>query len=209
MAITVNNESLLTFNLMGFLIQEIQRGNIDGLLKQGISGRVIDQLRGLNAQQMVVLCEGKKPLFGVTICASTLTSALNSIGIINNQADLQSYFVTNGATLTMMREFFKISRESAQEQRAFLCGEPVIDMRRPNEEEQQNILSMWRKLSCISRECERYKALHIALGARFNLRALHYVINRSRAPKSLAKLYMAPAQNVGARQAARNQEQRL
>jgi Protein of unknown function (DUF2857) len=190
MTIKLNNEPILTLSLMGYLLQEIQRGNIDSLLAQGISGSVIDQLRALNAQQMVVLCESKKPLFGISICAETIASTLNNIDAIQSQVDLQSYFITNGATLNMMREYFKVSRTYAQQMRTTLCEESALDMRLPTDDEEQEILSTWLRLRDIQRECERYKALHIELNARYSLRALHRVITFSRQANTLNRLSM-------------------
>jgi Protein of unknown function (DUF2857) len=175
-AVAIRNEPSLTYGLLGFLVRRIQMGDVQSLIAQGMPVALIERLRGLTAQQLTDLAGSKRALFRVEVEAEAFSHGLSGVSHAQSVADLQSYWLEHGATLDMMRDYFRISRESAREARRWLCGEKPFRMSLPDEDECLAIQKMWLEFSAVEDVRERFRDLHRSFDGAYTLRALHFAV---------------------------------
>jgi hypothetical protein len=179
-AIPIANEPNLTYALLGWLIRRIQSGMIQDLIEHGLTPDLIERLRHLKAHELTELAGSRQPLFSIVVQSNHTAPSVAKMEYVKAGADVQKYWITNGATVELMRHFFKLSREQAREHRRFLCANDQMNMRLPSDRECDAIYKAWLVLDRSLDVRVRYMLLHqSAAGRQHTIRALVFAVKRS------------------------------
>ncbi len=173
--IGLKGEPGLTYQLLGFVSRRIRAGDIEALIKQGVSVEVIDMLRSMTADQLTDLAGSRDPLFNIKVESVAFFRAIKGVQMNTKWSEQQSYFVQQGATVQMMQSLFKLSRANIRELRRWMCSEPS-SLALPDEQDGDAILLAWQALASIPDIRDRLIELHRQNNRRYTLRGLWQVI---------------------------------
>ena len=98
------------------LVRELQRSAAEGApAPQGLDGRQLEELRSLSTDDLVRLSELPSPRVAIQIDAGSFEHGLRQVGYLAKRTRQIEYFVRHGATRTLLRELFGVSRQRVAE----------------------------------------------------------------------------------------------
>jgi hypothetical protein len=182
-------ESGLHATVLGWIVQKLERGEVDDLLAAGASPETLETLRRLDARLQVQLAHARRPFISIGINLEVVEQALGELTHADQYRDLVAYFVQHGATNAMLRELFGMTRQDIEHTRQILLSANSRGGRTPlpSHDERAAILRAWDEtqrslqlgadLPIVVRDRRtRFKRLHAAMGQRYNLATLYAVV---------------------------------
>src|SRR5580700_10806641 len=92
--------------MLTHLVARLQQRATEEFLRAGIELDQLERLRVLDAADIKCLAGLPQPVIGLTLDTASVSSGLRQLAVIKDVQTLQEYFIRNGASPKMMREFF-------------------------------------------------------------------------------------------------------
>jgi Protein of unknown function (DUF2857) len=161
------------------LIAQIEVGEYQDLIRNGISAGDIDRLRGFRANELKQLAAHIGPAVQITLDPKLFNASLKRLCAIQREAELFEYYIRNGASIPMLRDVFRADAARITTARKLLPkpsggGRPAM----PSDEQRRMILQKWIDIGQSVHAREKYWLLH-QMNGRYNLQTLFAVINES------------------------------
>jgi hypothetical protein len=128
----VIRDQQLRLLVLAQLIRELQRGAEARLPPpEGFSARQLEELRSLTSDELVRLSEMTEPRVAIQIDAGSLEHGLRQVDYLNKRSRQLEFFITHGATSTMLTKLFRISSADVTLKRRLFSG-TSSSLRRPS-----------------------------------------------------------------------------
>lgn len=96
--------------LIEHMVEQIDHGNIDQLLKSGFSAELLDNLRHRPSRDFINLARTALDI-KFTLSEAVLDSGLRLLDMRRSHDMLQEYFIIHGASRRMVCSYFKLSQD--------------------------------------------------------------------------------------------------
>lgn len=96
----------LRVSLLMHLIERLDRGELGALLESGVCPKSLDKLRQLEMSSLIRLGAMRQPEIHFSLNSTGLDFGLQTIERQNNEIVELVYFIQNGASLSMLNQFF-------------------------------------------------------------------------------------------------------
>ena len=128
----VIRDQQLRLLVLAQLIRELQRGAEERLPPpDGFTARQLEELRSLTSDELVRLSEMTEPRVAIQIDAGSLEHGLRQVDYLNKRSRQLEFFITHGATSTMLTKLFRISSADVTLKRRLFSGTSSA-LRRPS-----------------------------------------------------------------------------
>jgi hypothetical protein len=117
--IKINNTTIKRM-VLEHLVEQIDTGGMDGLLRSGFSPELIDDLRQRSSRDFFHAAQFEGLSIKVTIDTDKLTACLRMRDRVRRDEMLKEYFVRHGASIMLLRTLFSLSKQELQRLRAEL-----------------------------------------------------------------------------------------
>jgi Protein of unknown function (DUF2857) len=172
------------------LVQRIDAGEIESLLKAGFDSETLELLRNVTSTELSRLSNMHTLKMSVGILPTDLNRAIRQLKTSAVYDNELAYFVQHGATLSMLRKYFVGDAKQIDHLRSLLSAQDVSQKRgratMPNDESlRDDIHRAWLQIKKKRSENQQKQNLHlrdelISLHGQFNdlrLDVLYAVIN--------------------------------
>ena len=128
----VIRDQQLRFMLLANLIRELQKNaQENGPLPEGFTERQVEELQSLSSAELGRLSEMTEPRVAIQIDAGSLEHGLRQVDYLNKRSRQLEFFITHGATSTMLTKLFRISSADVTLKRRLFSG-TSSSLRRPS-----------------------------------------------------------------------------
>lgn len=132
--------------LLEQIVEEIDGGGIDGLLRAGFSAEFLDSMRHRSARDLIRIAALPINLH-VRFEEDSVASFLSRLDSSRKSAKMCEYFIRHGASVRMMCDLFRLSAEDVRALRAqLLDAEDATRGRMPPARERDRIHESWHAL---------------------------------------------------------------
>lgn len=104
------NDPTLKRLLIEHIVEQIDGGNIDYLLRAGYSPEFLDDLRRRPTRDLIHLAHSQLDIL-FSISEHCIDSGLRLLDMRRSHAEMREYFIIHGATRRMVCSYFKLSQE--------------------------------------------------------------------------------------------------
>jgi hypothetical protein len=144
------------------LLTYLARDNADDLVVAGVDSAQAERLRRLSATDLNRVAAMRALQLWVVLDSHSLESSLNAIRLADQSKVLEAYFIQHGASVEMMRKFFKLARGTTlKRRREYGLSSATGPVRRPERMLCERIWRAWQSIPESSSR-ERYLRLHQA-----------------------------------------------
>jgi len=146
--------------LLTHLAARLAKGSPAELAAVGIQPAQLDRLRRLSTTDLNRMASMRQLNVGVALDPRSLEFSLDALRLVNEHLALEAYFIRNGASVKMMRQFFSLARDVTRERRrVYGNARSVGRVRRPEPRLCERIYQVWQSLPTVSLR-DRYHRLH-------------------------------------------------
>jgi hypothetical protein len=141
------NDIALKTTFLATLIERLDTGDIEPLIRLGIPAEDLDSLRGLSATDLTRLASNRLLTISYHIQPLAISQALTAIRLQSNYETELEAFINAGASLSMLRQLFRTDIEQVKAYREMLAprkqpGRPTM----PNTAKRDAIHAAWSTL---------------------------------------------------------------
>jgi Protein of unknown function (DUF2857) len=174
--IAIEDEGLNKLVLM-HIVEMIDKGQYSTLIANGVPADSIDCLRQLQGPALMKLAKLSKKSIRLTVDPSSFEIAIKAATKMAFDESMFEYFVTNGASIPMLRALFKVERERIDHAQATLARtRPVGRPAMPPADVRAIITEKWNKIGTQSSPRAKYYAIH-KMFSEIPLSVLYAVVN--------------------------------
>jgi hypothetical protein len=119
-------DSTLKRLLLGQIVEAIESGGMDDLLRRGFRPEFLDVLRHRKARDLIELARQDAVRFAVAIDQDAMLAALKRLDWRRGDGMLYEYFVAHGATVQMVCTLFRKSADEVRSLRALTLPKKAL-----------------------------------------------------------------------------------
>lgn len=151
--------------LLGQIVEAIEVGGMDDLLRRGFRPEFLDALRHRKARDLIELARQDAVRFAVAIDQDAMLAALKRLDWRRRDGMLYEYFVAHGATVQLVCTLFRKSADEVRGLRALMLPEKALKgrSRMPAPAVRDRIHARWHAIHAQNAAAslrERFYALH-------------------------------------------------
>lgn len=169
-------DSGLRIALLLHLIEQIDRGEIPGDIG---NYDVVDRVRKLNGSGLLRLAGFIKPGISVTFDQDAILAGVTKLNTHDEELENLVYFIRNGASLSMLYQYFTVDSDSIIAYRKMLLGQKKAGRsRQPTEAIRNDVHDAWwqiQRAGASDSAIQKLRKLH-ALFNGYSLEALYTTI---------------------------------
>ena len=164
----VIRDQQLRLMVLAHLIRELHKAAQERApAPEGFSDKQVEELQALSSAELVKLSEMTEPRVAIQIDAGSLEHGLRQVDYLNKRSRQLEFFITHGATSTMLTRLFRISSADVTLKRRLFSG-TASSLRRPSmppHPVRELIQQRWHEIRKGKREeperAEDYEQLHL------------------------------------------------
>lgn len=180
MAAVPINDAEFRFNVLRYLVCEVDAGQVPELLNYGLSMEALEALRHCSMRDITRIAQDSSIPLELHIDSGKLTTAFQRLHTVMRERELLEYYVRHQMPSALLARLFKLNAKALREMRVALRGTANDAQGRPSLpplEAREAIHAAWEDIMRREHvERERYFALHQRFPD-FTIAALWQVLN--------------------------------